>query len=332
MAGAAGRPSEDDLIARWFAPIAGAAGLGLRDDAACLTPPPGHDLVLTADALVAGVHFFPDDPPGSIARKALGVNLSDLAAKGAEPAGFLLSLALPADWTPDWLEAFAAGLGRAASEGRCPLLGGDTVGTPGPLTLSITALGTVPTGRMVPRTGARPGDFVYVSGTIGDGVLGLRLRQAPDAPWALALQDAERHHLGDRFLHPRPRLALAPALRATASGAMDVSDGLVGDLAKMMRASGTGATLDLDAVPLSEAARSAVAADPDLLVAAVTGGDDYEILATIPPAAAGEFEAAALQSGMAVTRLGVVTPAAGEVMVLRNGQPVPLGRGSYSHF
>ena len=332
MAGATGRPSEDDLIARWFAPMAGAAGLGLRDDAACLTPPAGHDLVLTADALVAGVHFFPDDPPGSIARKALGVNLSDLAAKGADPAGFVLSLALPPDWTPEWLQAFAAGLGQAAGEGACPLLGGDTVATPGPLTLSITALGTVPTGRMVPRTGARPGDLVYVSGTIGDAALGLRLRQAPGAHWVLGLTDGERGHLRDRFLHPRPRQALVVALRTAASGAMDVSDGLVGDLAKMMRASGTGATLDLDTVPLSDAARAATAADPDLLVTAVSGGDDYEILATVPPAAAGEFEAAALQSGMAVTRLGVVTPASAGVMVLRNGQPVPLGRGSYSHF
>ena len=332
MSAGDGRPSEDDLIARWFAPIAGPAGLALKDDAACLTPPPGHDLVLTADALVAGVHFFPDDPPASIARKALDVNLSDLAAKGAEPAGFLLSLALPPDWQPDWLEAFASGLGQAAGAGRCPLLGGDTVKTPGPLTLSVTALGSVPTGRMVARTGARPGDAVYVSGTIGDAALGLKLRQAPDAAWAAALSAGDRDHLLARCLHPRPRRALGPALRAAASGAMDVSDGLLGDLAKMMRASGTHATLDLDAVPLSGAARRAVAADPDLLAVAATGGDDYEILATVPAAAAAAFETAALQTGMAVTRLAMVTAGPAGIMVLRNGKPVPIGAGSYSHF
>lgn len=332
MAGPVGRPSEDDLIARWFAPIAGAAGLALKDDAACLTPPPGHDLVLTADALVAGVHFFPDDPAGSIARKALGVNLSDLAAKGADPAGFLLSLALPPDWTEEWLEGFAKGLGQAAGEGACPLLGGDTVKTPGPLTLSITALGTVPAGGMVPRTGARPGDLLYASGTIGDAALGLAMRLAPDAPWVAAIAPEHRDHLRERYLHPRPRQALVPALRAAASAGMDVSDGLVGDLAKMMRACGAGASLDLDAVPLSAAARAAIASAPDLLGTAVTGGDDYEILAAVPPAQALAFEAMALQSGMAVTRLGMVTPGPGEVMVLRNGKPVPMGRGSYSHF
>jgi thiamine-monophosphate kinase len=332
MSGAAARPTEDDLIARWFAPIAGAAGLSLKDDAACLTPPPGHDLVVTADALVAGVHFFPDDPPASIARKALGVNLSDLAAKGADPAGFLLTLALPPDWQPDWLEAFAKGLGQAAGEGACPLLGGDTVRTPGPLTLSITALGSVPSGRMVPRTGARSGDVVYVSGTIGDAALGLRLRQASGEPWAQALGEAHRSHLLDRFLHPRPRQALVPALRAFASGAMDVSDGLVGDLAKMMRASGALATVDLEDVPLSTAARTAVAADAGLLEVAATGGDDYEILATVPVEKAGAFEASVLQSGMAVTRLGVVTAGGPGVMVLRKGTPVPLERGSFSHF
>ncbi len=152
------RPSEDDLIARYFAPIAGSAGLALKDDAACLTPPPGADLVLTVDGLVAGVHFFPNDPPDHIARKALRVNLSDLAAKGAAPLGFLLTLALPADWTATWLEGFALGLGDDAARYNCPLLGGDTVKTPGPLTLSITAFGAVPTGRMVRRTGVRAGD------------------------------------------------------------------------------------------------------------------------------------------------------------------------------
>ncbi len=160
------RLSEDELIARFFAPAAGPAALGLRDDAACLTPPSGCDLVLTCDALVAGVHFFADDPPASIARKALRVNLSDLAAKGARPLGFLLSLALSSDWTEAWLAAFAAALGDDGAAYGCPLAGGDTVRTPGPLTLSIAAFGAVPTGRMAARTGVRPGDRLYVSGTL----------------------------------------------------------------------------------------------------------------------------------------------------------------------
>ena len=156
------RPSEDELIARYFAPLAGPAGLGLNDDVALIAPPAGRELVVTTDALVAGVHFFADDPADAIARKALRVNLSDLAAKGAEPIGFLLDLALPADWTAPWLEAFAAGLGEDAALYRCPLIGGDTVKTPGPLTIAITALGAVETGRMAARSGVRPGDRLYV--------------------------------------------------------------------------------------------------------------------------------------------------------------------------
>src|SRR5579863_10119745 len=207
--GMAERPSEDDLIARFFAPLAGPEGLGLRDDAALLTPRPGSDLVLTKDALVAGVHFFGDDPPAAIACKALRVNLSDLAGKGAEPVGFLMALALPADWTADWLEAFARGLGDDASAYGCPLFGGDTVKTPGPLMVSITALGRVEQGKMVARTGVKAGDALYVSGTIGDAALGLKLRLEPEP----SLDAASRDFLLGRYLLPEPRVALAPALR-----------------------------------------------------------------------------------------------------------------------
>src|SRR3712207_2888570 len=250
-----GRPGEDSLIARFFAPLAGEGALGLKDDAACLTPKPGHDLVLTADALVETVHFLPGDPPGSIARKALGVNVSDLAAKGADPAGFLLSLALPEDWTETWLADFAAGLGEAARDFSCPLLGGDTVKARGALTLSVTAIGQVPAGRMVRRTTAREGDAICVTGTIGDAALGLRLRSSP--AWAESLSADEKAFLADRYLHPRPRHRFAAALRAHARAAMDVSDGLAGDLAKMMRAGGVSAEVEVDRVPLSAAARAA---------------------------------------------------------------------------
>ncbi len=208
------RFSEDELIATLFAPLAGAAALGLRDDAALL-PASKNPLVATTDALVAGVHFFADDPPGLIAKKALRVNLSDLAAKGAEPVGFLLAIALPPDWTNDWLAAFAAGLGEDALAYRCPLLGGDTVSTPGPLTLSITALGEAPEGRFVARTAGQAGDAIFVTGTIGDAALGLRLRR--DEAFARRLSAPARDHLLERYLLPRPRLALAAALRLHAT-------------------------------------------------------------------------------------------------------------------
>src|SRR5215212_8479987 len=197
------RPSEDELIARFFAPLACEGGLGLRDDAALLRPAAGHDLILTVDALVAGVHFFPDDPPDAIAVKALGVNVSDLAAKGASPAGFLLSLALPDDWAESWLADFAAGLEEAARAFACALLGGDTVRANGPLSLSVTAVGQVPKGRMVRRAAARAGDRLCVTGTIGDAALGLDLRRGTDAPWAAGLAEAERAFLLDRYLRPR---------------------------------------------------------------------------------------------------------------------------------
>jgi thiamine-monophosphate kinase len=321
------RPGEDDLIGRYFAPIAGPAGLGLKDDAALVTPPPGHDLVLTVDGLVAGVHFFADDPPGDIARKALRVNLSDLAAKGATPLGFLLTLALPAAWTADWLEAFTDGLGEDSRAHACPLLGGDTVATPGPLTLSITALGAVPTGRMAARTGARPGDFLYVSGTIGDAALGLRLRmgQGPE------LSDASRKHLLDRYLLPRPRLALAAAMAADAHAGMDVSDGFVGDLAKMLRVSGVGARVEIARLPLSDASREAIAADPALFEIAATGGDDYELLAAVPPATAAAFEAKAKAAGVEVTRIGEAREGPVEFLG-RDGGEQNFARGAFSHF
>src|SRR5271170_1470758 len=248
------RLSEDNLIARYFAPLAGPAGLGLRDDAALMRPPRGEDLVLTTDALVAGVHFFADDPPEAIARKALRVNLSDLAAKGARPLGFLLTLALPRDWREEWLKAFAGGLGADASDYNCPLIGGDTVATPGPLTLSVTAIGSVPEGRMARRTGVKPGDRLYVTGTIGDAAIGLRVRQGrgPEIP------QADRAFLLERYLTPEPRLALIGAMAGHASGGMDVSDGFVGDLTKMLAASGVSARAMILRPPLSRAARAAI--------------------------------------------------------------------------
>jgi thiamine-monophosphate kinase len=324
------RPSEDGLIARFFAPIAGEGALSLKDDAARLTPEPDHDLVLTVDALVERVHFLPEDAPGSIARKALGVNVSDLAAKGADPAGFLLSLALPDDWTESWLAEFADGLGQASRDFSCPLLGGDTVKARGPLTLSVTAVGQVPAGRMVLRTTAKAGDVICVTGTIGDAALGLRLRSAP--AWAEGLSPEERAHLADRYLHPRPRHRLAATLRSHASAAMDVSDGLAGDLAKMMRASGVGALIEADRVPLSGAAAKAVQASPDLLDLALTGGDDYEILCTVPEKNLDSFRKEADRVGITLSVIGRVVSGHDLPVFRINGLERRYDVGSYQHF
>lgn len=328
-------PAEDDLIARFFAPLAGPAGLGLRDDAGLVAVPAGFELVVTKDALAAGVHFFPDDPAGAIACKALGVNLSDLAAKAAVPLGFLLAIALPRGWTEDWLAAFADALGTTASEHRCPLIGGDTVATPGGLVLSITALGLVPQGTMLRRTGARPGDRIYVSGSIGDGALGLTVRQVERGgagpPWVAALEESSRSWLRDRYFYPAPRLALRAAL-SQASGGMDVSDGLVGDLAKMLRVSGVSGRLDAARVPLSAAAAAALSLDPKLRDTILTGGDDYEVLASVPPERAVAFEAAASTAGVPVSWIGEVQAGSAPLVVVdAAGAPLTFRRSSFSH-
>ncbi len=326
------RPGEDKLIARYFGPLAGPGALELKDDAALLTPMPGHDLVVTADAIVAGIHFLPDDPPDSIGRKALGVNLSDLAAKGADPLGFVLTLALPPDWTEPWLAGFAAGLGGMARELGCPLLGGDTVKTPGPLSISVTAFGSVPGGCMVPRTTARPGEMICVTGTIGDAALGLAL-SLPDPPaWSAALSRAQLEFLVGRYRNPQPRTGFARAAREHATAAMDVSDGLAGDLAKMLRASGVSGTLALDRVPLSPAAKAALAAAPELLPTIVSGGDDYEILLAVSPDRLDALARAAGELGPGLAVLGEVRSGTDPLAILLEGRPYPLAGGSFQHF
>lgn len=329
------RPSEAELIETYFSTTAGQGAFALRDDAAVLSPAAGQDLVLTTDVVVAGVHFFPDDPPELVARKALRVNLSDLAGKGATPAGFLLGLVLPDGWTTDWLSAFADGLGEDGSAYACPLLGGDTSRTPGPLTIAITAFGYVPGGRMVPRGGAAEGDLIYVSGTIGDAALGLALRRAEaGAPtWAEGLTAAGRAFLADRYLLPQPRLALTSALRDLARAAMDVSDGLAGDLWKMLRLVELTAEVAVADVPLSNAAQEALALEPRLIEKILCGGDDYEILCAVPPERGQAFEAAASAIGVPVRRIGTATPGS-EPPVFHDGEGrvLHLGQLSFEHF
>lgn len=325
----AGASGEDDLIARYFRPLATDPGaFGLIDDAALLNHT-GDDLVVTTDAIVEGVHFLPDDPPDTIARKALRVNLSDLAAKGAVPVGFVLTLALR-EAKEQWLAPFARALGEDAATFGCPVLGGDTVSTPGPLMISITAFGRVPPGRMVRRTGAKPGDRIAVTGTIGDAALGLRIlkRQAGDG-----LDTSSREFLIQRYRVPQPRNALAVAIREHASAAMDVSDGLAGDLAKLCAVSGISAAINLADVPLSAQARALVAKGSSSMEVIVSGGDDYEVVCTVPENRWDSFLAAARQVNVQVTSIGKVeTGAAVPRFLDAAGKPVALKRLSYSHF
>ena len=327
-----GLSGEERLIERYFKPLATApTAFGLGDDAATFTPPAGCDLVLTTDGVIAGVHFLPGDPPQSIARKALRMNLSDLAAKGATPAGFLLSIALPASTPESWIAAFAEGLGQDINHYGCPLLGGDTDRTPGPLSISITAFGTVPHDTMVRRSSAKRGDIVAITGTIGDAALGVLIHRDADVAKKWRLSSAASEHLQQRYLLPQPRNALADTLRAHASAAMDVSDGLAGDLAKLCRASGLAAEIEIVNVPLSDAARAALSADPTLIERILTGGDDYEILFTLPAAKLDSLRAAAAHASVPLAEIGQVTAGQG-VRFLREGKVLSFAQPSYSHF
>jgi len=324
--------AEDSLIARYFRRLATDPGaFGLGDDAAILKAS-GDDLVITTDAIVEGVHFLPDDPPDTIARKALRVNLSDLAAKGAVPAGFVLTLALR-DANDAWLAPFARGLGEDAGLFGCPLLGGDTVSTPGPLMISITAFGRVPAGRMVHRSGAKPGDRVVVTGTIGDATLGLDILKNGAVAAALANDTAAREMLVERYRVPQPRSALAIAVRDHAHAAMDVSDGLAGDLAKLCAASGVSAVIDAPSIPLSAAAATLLARGIVGIEAIVSGGDDYEILCAISENRSEAFVQAARLAGVAVTSIGTVIAGPSIPRFLDGmGREIVLPRLSYSHF
>ena len=305
-------------IARFFRPLAAGfpGALNLTDDAAVLSVPPGQELVLTTDAIVAGVHFLPSDAPGDVARKALRVNLSDLAAKGAKPLAYTLTLAVGREVGDAWVEAFAAGLAADQAEYGIALAGGDSVSTDGPVWVSITAFGLVDAGRMVRRGGARPGDAVLVTGTIGDAALGLMVEQG-----ALTVDDADRSVLVDRYRLPRPRTHLASAIGAHAHAAIDISDGLAADFGHLCRASQVVGRIEVSRIPLSPAARRAVEAEPGRIAQVLGGGDDYEVLLTAPAQAAPELLAAASNAGIALNQIGCIERAdsAGEAHFIDGG-------------
>lgn len=333
-----GRPSrfsEHDIIARYFRPLAETVpgACGLIDDAASISVGGGEDLVITTDALVAGVHFFADDAPADIAWKALAVNVSDLAAKAAAPLAYSLALVLPSNVSEPWIAGFAQGLADAQAAFGIGLSGGDTtVSSGGPLMISVTAFGTVPKGQMLRRNSARAGDLLYVSGSIGDAVLGLKLRadEADTRNWPLG--EADRQFLIKRYLRPEPRIALHDILIAHASAAMDISDGLAIDASRMCAASSVRAQIDAQAVPLSPSALLLRNAETISVATILSGGDDYEILIAIPSTSEQAFLTGVVSCNVPVTRIGSFLQGTGLEILGENGKPLILDRLGYDHF
>ncbi len=323
------RPGEFELIARYFAPLAarfpGAAGL--KNDIAVLSVPGGYELIVKTDTIVSGVHFLPGDPPDTVAKKALRVNLSDLAAGGGVPLAYQMALSLPGDWTEAWIAQFVDGLADDQKIFGVHLCGGDTVSTPGPLTISITAFGLVAIGQAMGRGGAKPGDDIWVTGTIGDAQLGLALSRSGLKP----LGEQAVAYLIDRYRVPQPRLSLAHHLFTTARATVDVSDGLVADLGHICTASGVGAVIEAGAISLSEPARELVGRDPSLLPSLLVGGDDYEILFTASNEMRNAIEILARQLGFPITRIGRIVAGNG-VNVMRFGTRLGMERQGFSHF
>jgi thiamine-monophosphate kinase len=315
------RLDEFQRIARFFAPLAGPGALGLQDDVALIDGPSGTQYVLKTDAIVEGVHFFPDDPPNLVAQKLLRVNLSDLAAKGAEPVCYLLTIALTARQDEAWLKQFSVGLAADQKRFSIALLGGDSVRTTGAATLSAAVIGRVTKGRAPRRSGARPGDAIYMSGTLGDAALGLQVLKGE-----LRLSAAHRKFLVDRYGLPQPRLALGRKIARLASASMDISDGLVADLGHICDASKVAAVIETTHLPLSLAARAALKADPSLLLTILTGGDDYEILFTAPPSAR------AALAKLPVTQIGGVEKGRAVTVLDASGKKMSFKRRGYSHF
>jgi thiamine-monophosphate kinase len=325
---AADELGEFDRIRRFFAPLAGPGGLGLLDDAAIVDCKAGRRLVVTADAIVAGVHYLPDDPPDLIARKLLRVNLSDLAAMGATPRHYLLTTALPAELGPEWLALFAQGLDEDQRRFGIDLLGGDSVGTTGPAVLSLTAIGEVAAGMEVRRSGARPGDLIWVSGTIGDAFLGLGVLRGAFSQ----LAPEHRDYLIRRFQVPDPRTVLGPLLSGIAHAMIDVSDGLLADLGHICETSRVCGRVELASLPLSPAARAIVASDPAIRTRLAGAGDDYELLFTAPADATEAIVDLSSRLGVPVTAIGKVEPGSGATLVGADGRMIPVEQTGYRHF
>ena len=320
---------EFELIDSVFAPLARAlpGAFALKDDVATLRPKSGHELVLKTDSTIENVHFLPGDPPGTIGQKALRRALSDIAAKGAIPAVYLLAMAMPPTITRNWIEKFAEGLRGDQADFCVALTGGETCRTPGVLTITVTMIGWVSEGRLLRRSGAQPGDDVWVTGTIGDAAGGLCLLKQ-----AASLEDnAARDYLIGRFRVPEPRLEFGVALGAIASAAIDVSDGLIADLGHLSDLSGTRIQIDAERVPISAQLRALWGSTAALV--AISAGDDYEIAFTAPAGSAGEIVAAARRTHTRVTPIGRVVEGSPGISLLDSaGQDVTLKEKGYRHF
>lgn len=316
-------------IARYFAPLAQShpGAFGLRDDAAVIAPRAGHEFVVTTDTIVAGVHYIGDETPELIASKLMRVNLSDLAAMGATPRAYTLNIALPAETDDQWVEAFASGLAEDQAQFGIVLIGGDSVGTLGPPVFTLTALGEVPIAGAIRRDGAHAGDKVFVSGTIGDGALGLRALRDQLA----GISSEEREWLAGRYRQPEPRLALGRRLFGIAHAAADISDGLVADLAHIADASGVAATIDASAVPLSPAACSVLGEDNMLEQTVLTGGDDYELVICAPPQNEAALQSLAKEIELPLTVVGSLYEGDGVRVINADGDKIQLDRAGFSH-
>ncbi len=326
---AEGEDGEFERIRRYFAPLAGPGGLGLLDDAALVECNAGQRLVVTADAIVEGVHYLRDDPPDLVAKKLLRVNLSDLAAMGARPLHYLLTTALPAKLGTEWIEAFARGLGEDQRRFGVDLLGGDLVATTGPAVLSLTAIGEVAAGREIRRSGARPGDTLWVSGTIGDAYLGLKVLRGGDF---VGLGQNYADALAARYRLPEPRTELGPCLVGLVHAMIDVSDGLLADLGHICQTSNVAAVVELQALPFSTAALTILAEGWDLPANLAAGGDDYELLFTAPPDAADAVRAVGSRLGLPVSPIGRIEAGSGVRLVDLAGRAIPVEAPGYHHF
>jgi thiamine-monophosphate kinase len=325
---AADEIGEFERIRRYFAPLAGPGGLGLVDDAALVDCTAGRRLVITTDAIVAGVHYLPEDPPNLVARKLLRVNLSDLAAMGARPLHYVLTTALPAELGGEWLARFAEGLGEDQDRFGIDLLGGDSVGTAGPAVLSLTAIGEVAAGKEIRRSGAEPGDLIWVSGTIGDAFLGLRALRGGHPQ----LAQEHRGYLIRRFQVPEPRTELGPRLCGIAHAMIDVSDGLLADLGHICETSRVCGRVELASLPLSPAARAIVESDPAIHPRLAVAGDDYELLFTARADATEAIIDLSSRLGIPVTAIGKVEPGSGASLAGADGRIIPVKQTGYRHF
>ncbi len=321
-------PDEFEIIEDLFAPLAGPEGLGLKDDAAVMQPRAGYDLVITKDAIAAGRHYLPGDPPDTIAKKLLRVNLSDLATKGAKPLGYLLSCAWSETTDLEWMRAFAAGLAEDQRLYDVRLWGGDTIKVAGPSVFSLTAIGEVPQGQMITRTGAQAGDDLWVTGTVGDAALGLKVAQGKYE----ASAERERDYLISRYQVPEPPVAFGRELHGIATTAVDVSDGLLGDLAHVCQQSGVGAVIERQRIPLSAAMEQHLVSDTAGWQLVFGGGDDYQILFAAPSDCRQQIMDLAAAQNVQVFRIGSVTQEKRMAVLDEVGQPIDAAPAGFTHF